>query len=575
MDTEYQKGNPVFTPLAGYSYSTKPGQARYVPHSGGLSQLQRMLDDADVVVMHNQAADSTILTAHGLKIPYARLHDTMGMAHLLCKEAIGLKSLAYTELGVDMTELQELTGSGAKERSVLDIPPEELGPYACADADMTGQLYTKFAGEMERDPLTQYIYESIERPLFPIVVDMARTGMVVDLAKLPGIEREVQERWTEMEARILELPDLPQKWKRYKRKPDVLLPFNIGSPSQVAEYLYRVLRLPPQTHPKTGQLSTDESSLFALLESGHEHPFIQHLLDWRECAKLVGTYIRGIKEEAKEDGYGQHRIHTTLKQFSAKTGRTSYEGLLQTIPIRTNLGSRLRAVFTAPAGNDFLDADYSQVELRTFTLVSGDKRLVEYYQDKGADLHKWVVDQSGIPRRSAKVLTFGRLFDQQEASAYMRVYADYRDAGEKPPTREEFHKFYAQHKREVPALDQYHQRIQREVRQSGEVRTWAGRRLVVPKDAKGTLLRTAYSHPIQGTAADLLKLAMPLVWEYVNGVGGKLIAPIHDELVCYVPKGDVSGRAKGAVKWIMEDVVHWPVPVIAEVKVGDDWASTH
>lgn len=585
VDTEYEKGNPAFATLAGYSYSLGPGKARYVPMRGWpklgndlakLAHLQQMLNDAEVVVMHNQAADSTILEAYGLTIPYARLHDTMGMAQLLGKEAIGLKSLAYTELGIDATELAELTGTGAKERSVLDIPPDELGPYACADADNTGQLWLKLMEEMERDPLTQLVYESIERPLFPVVVDMARTGVVVDLAKLPDIEQQVRERWGEVEARILELPSLPRRWKRYKRKPDVLLPFNIGSPQQAADYLYRVLGLPPQTNDKTGQLSTDEPSLFKLLELGHEHPVIPLLLDWRECAKLVNTYIKGIREGARPDGHGNMRLYNPLKQFAAKTGRTSFEGLLQTIPIRTTMGARLREVFTAPEGERFLDADYSQVELRTFTLVSHDPQLTEYYQNANADLHNWVVQESGIPRRSAKVLTFGRLFDQQESAAYMRVYADYRDAGETPPTREEFHRFYLQHRAKVPALGTYHQRIAHEVRTAGQVRTWYGRKLVVPRDARGTVLRTAYSQPIQGTAADLLKLAMPLVWGYMRSVGGKLIAPVHDELICYVPEG-VAEEAKGRVKWIMESVTagRWPIPVLAEVKVGMDWATTH
>ena len=580
VDTEYERGNPAFSHLAGYSYSWAPGKARYVPLSGlgsgaKLSALQRMMDNTPVLIMHNQAADSTILTAHGLTIPYDRLHDTMGMAALLCKENLGLKSLAYTELGIDATELDELTGTGTKQRSVLDISPEELGPYACADADNTGQLYFRFMEEFKRDPLSFLVYEDIERPLFPVVVDMARTGMVVDIRRLPEIEREVQEKWGEVDARIQELPDLPHKWQRYKRKPDVMLPFNPASPQQVAEYLYRVLKLPPQTG-KTGQLTTDEPALFRLLESGHDHPFVWDLLSWRECHKLVNTYIKGIRDGARDDGHGNLRLYYVLKQFAAKTGRTSFEGLLQTIPIRSKMGSKLREVFTAPQGMDFLDADYSQVELRTFTLVSKDPQLQAYYQDLKADFHAWVVEQTSIPRREAKVVTFGRFFGQSEDATYMGVYAAYREDGEQPPTREEFHKFWLLHLKGVPALGKYHLDIEREVRNKGEVRTWFGRRLVVPRDARGTLLRTAYSHPIQGTAADVLKKAMPPVWQYIKNIGGQLVAPVHDELCNYVPQWHAfTGIAKGEVKCLMENVVNWPIPLIAEVKTGPDWASTH
>ena len=242
-------------------------------------------------------------------------------------------------------------------------------------------------------------------------------------------------------------------------------------------------------------------------------------------------------------------------------------------------GERIRQAFIAPPGYVWFGADYSQIEIRTFALVSGSQRLIDLFQDPDADVHSWVVAEGQrltgvlVPRRTAKVLTFGGFFDQQEASAYLTVYQDAVESGQPPPTRAEFHVFYQVHRRAFPELPGYHAKIRHQIETRGYVETWFGRRYDV-SSPYGHEARSAISMPIQGTAADIVKLAIPPVLAVVRRYGGKLIGQVHDELPSYIPEDRVEEAAK-AVKETMEQCVKLPIPLKVDVKWGHSWFEAH
>lgn len=563
IDTEYAKGNTVWTTLRSYSYSWDHGVAHFVEWGDKAAIfLQGMLDSlepGDKLVMHNQIADSVILTVHGIRVPFELLEDTMVMAAVLCEPSIGLKDLAYRHQNMHMTVLEELTGSGKKERSVLDIPADELAPYACADADATRRLYLTLAAKLALEPSLQFVYESIERPLFEPLVDMQITGLCLDLDVLAALGRDVDEVIkTEQEA----------LWSIAGRQ------LNLSSNTQLQAYVYGDLAYEPISNSKTGR-NTLDSKAVTRLRFKKDHPFLARLPFFKQAVKLKSTYINGLPKLVGPSG----RLHPTPKQVGTGTGRMSSEDPnSQNLPIRTKLGARIREAFVAPKGYRFVGADCAALEVRTLALVSREPKLVNAFQEAGRtgvkfDVHRWVEDNAHIPRRGAKILTFGRTFGQGKDAAYTEVVFAFQEANETPPTLAEFEDMYSKHAQILSALPIHERNTRNAILNQGYVETYYGRRMYCT-DLRGPAFRSALSMGPQGTGGDTIKLMIPPVWKLCKATGSSLVNAVHDELSCYVP--DEAGESfEPAIKTAMESAVSWPIPMLVEVLHGNSWASAH
>ena len=550
-----------------------------------LDHLQKLLDEADVVVMHNQAADSMILTQHGINVPYNKLQDTMVMAHVLCQPSIGLKNLSASLLGVRMTELEEITGSfGTKAfTSPVNVAPEDIYKYACADADMTRRLYFVLKQMLDDEPTLQYVYEEVERPLFPVVVSMQEEGIHVDWNKLAELGRQAQEEADSIEAVLKECSGRT---------------INLGSTQQLQAYIYGELGYPPQ-QSREGRPTLDAKAISKLRQTtgrrGDATTFLEGLAQWKKLRKFITTYGNGLPKLALADG----KLHPTFKQCGAATGRFSSENPnAQNIPVRTELGHRVRACFVPPSlesrgmvvrsslGLDgqgskveaewvWLGCDYSQIELRALASIMHDRKLIQAFED-GLDIHTWSSERSGVPRYATKKITYGKAYGQGINGCYESYCNDCFDEGQQPVPYSQFKLFYDQHTRFLDVFPRYELHVKNSIRERGYVETLLGRRYVAEKQF-GNEYRSALSHEPQGSAADLMKLALRPVWELCQAYGRdnvRLVATVHDEVCVYVKK-HLAEEVGSQVKAIMEGVTTWAAPIVAEVKIGSNWQEAH
>lgn len=572
IDSEYEHANTFSTQLGGFSYSWEEGVASFLPWTSAASQVcQRLLDEAEIVVMHNQVADSMVLSRHGINIPYDKLHCTLVMAYVLREEELGLKSLASKYCGMNMVELSEYTGQyGTKSFvDILDLPINIVWPYACRDADATRRLYLYLKKKLEAEPKLNFIYESIERPLFPVVVDMQKEGMLVDVERCRTLDGELAEVEKLLAEGMRSIVGRPLSW---------------GHSPAVQEYVYGELGYPVQTG-KEGRPTLDSKQAIPTLRSLGGYPtkgeeFLRTLADWRHVRKLRSSYTQTLPLIVDCNNY----VHPTFKQAGAGTGRFSCaEPNIQQIPIRASkesqeeghpLGEWVRELFIAPEGYDWVGPDLSGIELRTFAMVARDRVLIKGYQENpNFDPHQYVEDIIGTPRRANKVLTYGRMFGQGEEAAYQEVAKNFQENHLPPPTREEFKVMRRKHAQLLPSLSTYVDKIKGDLLRQGYVETWLGRRIYF-KTARGHDLRSAQSSPPQGTAADLMKIILRNMWEMCKREGAVLIGTVHDETPIYARKED-SKRIGILAKEVMETAVNWPVPIMAEVKIGKNWAEAH
>ena len=323
LDTEFELVNPAWAKLAGFSYSWAEGSARYMaPSPEALAHLQEQLDAADIVVGHNVPVDCLVLENVGIKVPYAKLHDTILMSAVLQEEELGLKALAYKHFRVLMTDLDEIIGTGKKRRDPTTVPVEEIWDYACADADMTRRLFLFQAQRLAAIPALEYIYETMERPCLEAVVAMQRNGVLLDWEKFKELE-------VELEGMVQSLCGTLQNITGNAK-------FNPNAHQQVQHFLYDLppagLGLPPQHNIKTDALSGDERSIMALRER-KDHPFLATLLDYRGKFAMLTRYLRPFPALADCNGW----LHPTFKLFGAqRTGRmASADPNFQNIPVRS------------------------------------------------------------------------------------------------------------------------------------------------------------------------------------------------------------------------------------------------
>lgn len=566
FDTETTGLNPWDDRLVGLSFSTQDGEGYYVPVGHltleGVEQLPRtqvlkavgpLLEDADLPKWaQNAKFDCEVLAQVGISVRGIR-GDAMLASYMLKPDgAHNMDALAKEYLNVDTIKYQDVV---AKGQDFSSVELREACAYAAEDADITLQLNQCLHGLLNRDDRLRHCYETIELHLIPVLVAMELHGVFVNRSGLQVLAKEFAERLVGLELKIHH---------------EAGGPFNVQSPKQLAEILFERLKLPPQKKTKTGY-STDVEVLQALAE---RHPICGHLLEYRLLAKLKSTYVDQLSQlMSRKTG----RIHTSYHQAGTATGRlSSSDPNLQNIPIRTAEGRRIRATFEAPSGWQILSADYSQIELRLLAALSGDRALVGAFVE-GRDVHGMTADKifGGVTEASrarAKTINFGILYGQSAFGLSNQLDIPPKEA------QQYIDDFY----RTYPGVQEYKERVLAEARRVGEVRTWQGRRRLVPelnsqnKMIRANAERFAFNTVFQGSAADLIKVAMIKIHEALQqkGFETKMIMQVHDELVFEVPNAELD-LVKPLVKDLMEHALPCAVPLNVDIGVGDNWDAAH
>lgn len=559
IDTEYEPVNTCWAELGGYSFSLDQGIGTFRPWTEASKQaLQALLDTCDLLIMHNQIADSTILMQHGIKIPFDKLHDTLVMAYVLRKPELGLKPLANSELSMTMTTMDELVGVGKVKQNILDLPISVVWPYACADADATRRLYFVLLDQLKKEPELLWVYENIERPLFELNCMMQIEGVSVDWGYLQQLEVELEETIKLLASTMRSIVGKPLSW---------------GHSPSVQSYVYGTLEYPVQ-YTDDGRPTLDSKHAIPTLRSYREHPFLQVYVEYNHVRKIKTSYCTKLPKMAGPDG----KLHPSFKQFGASTGRySSAEPNLQNNPMNTELGKRVRQAFIAPKGQVWLGVDYSQIELRTLAIITGDKVLADIYHEKNPeikDVHDYVVQLTGgVPRRVAKEITYGKMNGQSIYGAYDAVVRSYVADGLEALSWDDFVPMFKQHEQVLTVLPKHQKTVAYKIAEQGYISTYFGRRMYGNK-TKGEEFRSLLSMPHQGTAADIMKLALPRVYRVCVSYGAKLIGTIHDEVAITCDPAILDSIVPEVVE-AMENVWPFSIPIKVEVKIGSNWGEAH
>jgi DNA polymerase I len=585
LDLEATGTRELEASLVGLSFSTEPGTAYYVPvghlppaeqglgllgiHATDgdtpqqlplelvLQRLRPVLEDETIPkCAHNGKYDLLLLSRYGVEVR-GLTFDTMIAAYLLesGQRSLGLKDLAWTRLKIEMASYADLAGKGKSALTLDRLPIDRVAPYSCADADVTLRLKEDVEPELRESGLYS-LFERVEMPLVPVLVAMERAGVALDTGHLQQLSTEIYGRIRDLETAICDLVG---------RK------FNLSSTQQLASVLFTDLKLPPVRRTKTGY-STDADVLEELRGT---HPIVEMILEHRQMVKLKSTYADALPLLVNPH---TGRLHTSFNQTVATTGRlSSSDPNLQNIPIRTEWGRRVRKSFVAgDLSRVLLSADYSQIELRVLAHITGDPALVESFR-KGEDIHAATAAQVyGIPitdvtpneRRIAKTVNFGVLYGMSD-------YGLARDSG---LSRKESALFIESYFQRYGAVRDHFERVKREAAEKGYVSTLLGRRRYIPeirsshRGLRQAAERMAINMPIQGTAADIIKIAMINLHHRMSekGFESKMILQVHDELLFECPREEVEALAP-EVKRIMESAMALQVPVVVDAKVGSNW----
>jgi DNA polymerase-1 len=574
FDTETTSLDPIRAELVGLSVSVEAGSAAYVPlahrYTGAPHQLAReevlqrlrpWLEDAGRAKLgQNAKYDMHVLANHGVRLAGVA-HDTLLQSYLLeSHQSHDMDSLAARHLGVKTITYDEVTGKGANRIGFDQVAVERAAEYAAEDADITLQLHQLLHPRLAAEEKLARIYREVEMPLVGVLFTMERNGVLLDTGLLRDLSREFGEKMGEIEARA---------------HAQAGQPFNLNSPRQIQEILFERQGLRPVKKTPSGQPSTDEESLEEL---ALDHPLPKLILDYRALAKLKSTYTDKLPGmiNAKSG-----RVHTNYGQAVAVTGRlASNDPNLQNIPIRTAEGRRIREAFVAPAGSRIVSADYSQIELRIMAHISQDASLLKAFAS-GEDIHRATAAEIfGLPpaelgaeqRRYAKVINFGLIYG-------MSAFGLARQLGlERAAAQQYMDRYFARY----PGVAEYMKRTRETARELGYVETVFGRRLWLP-EIKGAnparrqgAERAAINAPMQGTAADLIKMAMIAVdlWLGQKRLRSRLIMQVHDELVLEVPDAELE-RVKRELPELMGGVAQLSVPLVVDVGVGRNWDEAH
>jgi DNA polymerase I len=571
LDTETTGTDPMHARLVGLSVSAEAGRGAYVPVGHLVGQGTRQLDlptvrrilgpvlaDPSVTkVCHNAKFDLTVLDHHGLPVG-GLTDDTMLAAWLLSPSGrgIGLREQAWQRLGVEMLDITELIGTGRNQKTMDQVSIERVANYASADADMTLRLRDLLLPELETHNQLE-LYRKLEMPLVPVLKAMEMRGIRVDTDYLQEMSRAIAKWIAEVEERIYA---------------EVGHPFNLNSPKQLGEVLFDELGLPVQRRTKTGY-STDAQVLEQLRD---KHPMVEMLLEYRTIDKLRSTYIDTLSLLVnKETG----RVHTSFNQTGTSTGRlSSSDPNLQNIPVRTELGRQVRGAFVAPPGYLLLACDYSQVELRLLAHVAQDPEMMAAFR-RDEDVHATTaatvfgvaLDQVTYEQRSlAKAINFGLMYGMSQYGLASRTTLSIEEASQ----------FIETYFQRFAAVKRYLEETIRFAQENGYVETIMGRRRLFPElqnrntnqAVRRAAERAAINMPIQGSAADILKLAMIRLHDALQDatVDAHMILQVHDELVLEVAEADLDATAELVVD-IMCSAYELDVPLKVDAAVGKNW----
>jgi DNA polymerase-1 len=582
VDTETTGLTPASANLVGISLAKKEGVACYIPVSHGRKAdllgmdgpaieqipLQRVLDILQPVltdpavakVGHNIKFDLQMFLKNGADI--FPVDDTMLMSYVLDGTAHGhgLDELALTFCGHKMISYDEVTGTGKNRISFAEVPLDKACNYAAEDADFTLRLYNIFKPRLSAEKMSS-VYEDIERPLGPVIARMEMTGIKVDPQVLKTLSQKFGEKITGLEEEIHK---------------EAGHPFNLASPKQLGTVLFDEMGLPGGAKTKTGEWSTAADVLEDLAVQGYD--FVEKILDWRHLSKLKSTYTESLQADIN---LATGRVHTSFSMALTNTGRlSSSDPNLQNIPIRTEEGRMIRTAFVAEDGNVLLSIDYSQIELRLAAEMAKIEALQRAFRE-GQDIHAITASQVfGVPldqmtpdiRRKAKAINFGIIYGISGYGLAKQLDCAPGEAGA----------YIKQYLARFPELASFMESCKQEARDNGFVRTLYGRKCVIAgiTDKNGARRsfaeRQAINAPLQGTAADLVKLAMVRVDRLIRdeNLPAKLLLQVHDELVLEVPKDRAEDIAK-RVQNEMQSIASFSVPLLAEAGWAHNWADAH
>ncbi len=584
IDTETTGLNEMIADLAGISLATGPGQACYIPlthRAGGddglfgnddlaegqmgldqaLDMLRPMLEDASVLkILQNAKYDVKIFARYGVDV--APIDDTMLMSYAMNAglHGHGMDTLSDRYLGHTPIPIKSLLGTGKSQITFDRVPIDDAAPYAAEDADITWRLWQQFKPQLHRAKVTT-VYETLERPLVPVLARMERAGIKVDRDVLSRMSNAFAQKMAGLEAEIHELAGEM---------------FNVGSPAQLGDILFEKLGFEGGKKGKTGKYSTPADVLEDLATT---HDLPGRVLDWRGLSKLKSTYTDALQDHINPD---TGRVHTSYSIAGANTGRlASTDPNLQNIPVRTEDGRRIREAFVAEPGKVLVSLDYSQIELRILAHIAGIDALKQAFKE-GQDIHAATASEMfNVPldemtpdvRRQAKAINFGVIYGISGFGLARNLRIP----------RAEAQGFIDRYFERFPGIKDYMDDTKRFAKEHLYVETLFGRKIHTPEiNAKGPHAgfagRAAINAPIQGTAADVIRRAMIRMEAAIADLPATMLLQVHDELLFEVDEGAVDPlieRAREVMEGAAHPAVHLAVPLVVDAGQGANWAEAH
>jgi len=527
-----------------------------LPLTPAIARLKPILENVTIgKIAYDSKHIMSTLANYGVKIGNLNF-DPMLAAYLLGEKNLGLKALAFNKLGVEIASLSDLIGTGKKQISLAMLEVKQVARYACTRAEIMWRLRDGLKKELTQQGLWQ-LFSEVEMPLVPVLAAMERNGIVLDTDLFREMSLEMGKEMLKLEAEIYN---------------SVGHKFNINSPKQLGQVLFGELRLPQSRKTKSGY-STEASVMEALRES---HPIIELVLEYRQLSKLKSTYVDALPALINRK---MGRVHTKFNQTGTTTGRlSSSEPNLQNIPIRGEVGNKIRKAIIAPPGSCFLSADYSQIDLRALAHLSQDPDLIAAFA-RDEDIHAvtaskiFAVPQTEVTpemRRNAKTVNFGVIYGMSNYGLEQATNL----------SREEAAQFIALYFEKYPKVKEYIEATKEQARKLGYVQTVLGRRRFIPeinslnRQIREAAERMAINAPVQGTSADIIKIAMINLHREMErrNLKSKMLLQIHDELIFEVPEEEIE-QMKSLVSKLMPKAIKLCVPLKIDIRLGKNWGE--